>query len=89
MKTETANLPLHGGSAPPWFFKRMRLLAGEIAEVLIHEHGREEFLRRISDSHRFQVFSLVLGFDWHSSGTTTVTNGTREMAVSPESTGLP
>ena len=67
MKTGTANLPLHGGSAPPWLFKRMRLLAGEIVEALVYEHGQEEFLRRISDPYWFQAFSCVLGFDWHSS----------------------
>jgi hypothetical protein len=66
----------------------MCLLAGEIAEVLIYEHGQEEFLRRISDPHWFQAFSYVLGFDWHSSGTTTVTTGALKMAVSPERHGI-
>jgi hypothetical protein len=88
MKTGTANLPLHGGSAPPWLFKRMRLLAGEIVEALIYEHGHEEFLRRISDPYWFQAFSCVLGFDWHSSGTTTVTTGALKIALSPERHGI-
>ena len=88
MKTGTANLPLHGGSAPPWLFKRMCLLAGEIVETLICEHGHEEFLRRISDPYWFQAFSCVLGFDWHSSGTTTVTTGALKMALSPERHGI-
>lgn len=88
MKTGTANLPLHGGSAPPWLFKRMRLLAGEIVEALVYEYGSEEFLRRISDPHWFQAFSCVLGFDWHSSGTTTVTTGALKMAVSPQRHGI-
>ena len=88
MKTGTANLPLHGGSAPPWLFKRMRLLAGEIVEALVYEHGQEEFLRRISDPHWFQAFSCVLGFDWHSSGTTTVTTGALKMAISPKRHGI-
>jgi hypothetical protein len=88
MKTGTGNLPLHGGSAPPWLFKRMRLLAGEIVEALVYEHGQEEFLRRISDPYWFQAFSCVLGFDWHSSGTTTVTTGALKMAVSPEQHGI-
>jgi hypothetical protein len=35
MKTGTANLPLHGGSALIWMFKRMCLLAGEIVEALV------------------------------------------------------
>ena len=88
MKTGTANLPLHGGSAPSWLFKRMRLLAGEMVEALVYEHGQEEFLRRISDPHWFQAFSCVLGFDWHSSGTTTVTTGALKMAISPERHGI-
>lgn len=88
MKTGTANLPLHGGTAPPWLFKRMRLLAGEIVDALVYEHGSEEFLRRISDPHWFQAFSCVLGFDWHSSGTTTVTTGALKMAVSPQRHGI-
>ena len=88
MKTGTANLPLHGGSAPPWLFKRMCLLACEIVEALIYEHCQEEFLRRISDPYWFQAFSCVLGFDWHSSGTTTVTTGALKMAITPERHGI-
>jgi hypothetical protein len=49
MKTGTANLPLHGGLAPPWLFKRMRLIAGEIVEALVLEHGQKEFSRRIAE----------------------------------------
>lgn len=88
MKTGTANLPLHGGSAPPWLFKRMHVLAGEIVEVLVYEHGQGEFLRRISDPYWFQAFSCVLGFDWHSSGTTTITTCALKMALSPERHGI-
>ncbi len=83
MNTGTASLPLHGVSAPPWLFKRMRLLAGEIVEALVYEHGQQELLRRISDPYWFQAFSCVLGFDWHSSGTTTVTTGALKMAANP------
>jgi uncharacterized protein len=88
MKTGTTNLPLHSGSAPPWLFKRMCLLAGEIVQALVYEHGQEEFLRRISDPHWFQALSCVLGFDWHSSGTTTVTTGALKIALSPERHGI-
>ena len=56
--------------------------------ALVYEHGSEEFLRRISDPYWFQAFSCALGFDWHSSGTTTVTTGALKMAVSPERHGL-
>jgi hypothetical protein len=88
MRTGNATLPLHTGSAPPWLFKRMVRLAGEITEALVYEYGAEEFLRRIADPHWFQAFSCVLGFDWHSSGTTTVTTGALKVALSPELHGI-
>ncbi len=88
MKTGVANLPLHGGRAPPWLFKRMRLLAGAVVEALVYEYGQDEFLHRISDPYWFQALSCVLGFDWHSSGTTTTTTGALKAAISPEVHGL-
>jgi len=88
MKTGSANLPLHSGSAPAWLFRRMRLLAGEIAEALVYEQGPEEFLRRIADPYWFQALACVLGFDWHSSGTTTVTTGALKMALSLDRHGI-
>jgi hypothetical protein len=63
-------------------------LAGGIAEAMISESGPEEFLRRLSDPHWFQALSCVLGFDWHSSGTTTVTTGALKMALKPEEHGI-
>ncbi|ABK14926.1 MULTISPECIES: DUF763 domain-containing protein [Methanothrix] len=83
-QTGTADLPLHDGRAPPWLFSRMRLLAGEIARVIIYEYGEQELLRRISDPFWFQAFSCVLGFDWHSSGTTTTTTGALRASLRPE-----
>src|SRR5438045_4894844 len=74
-RTGSATLPLHGGRAPKWLFDRMSQLAPEIAEVIVLEHGRPEFLRRLSDPHWFQAFGCVLGFDWHSSGVTTTVCG--------------
>jgi hypothetical protein len=47
-------------------------MAGAIADVIIVEKGEDEMLRLLADPLRFQAFSCVLGFDWHSSGTTTV-----------------
>ncbi len=52
------------------------------------EYGREEFLKRISDPFWFQALSCVLGFDWHSSGTTTVTCGAIKEAVNNQDMGL-
>ena len=68
-----ADLPLHSGSAPPWLFRRMRMLGGSIAQLLLRELGQKDALMRLTDPFWFQCMSCVLGFDWHSSGATTVT----------------
>ena len=75
MKRTVASLPLHGGKAPPWLFRRMSRLAGAITMAIVDEYGPEEMLRRLADPWWFQAFGCVLGFDWHSSGLTTVTCG--------------
>jgi hypothetical protein len=74
-RTGSATLPLHGGKAPRWLFDRMAQLAPAIAEVIVLEHGRSEFLKRLCDPYWFQAFGCVLGFDWHSSGVTTTVCG--------------
>jgi hypothetical protein len=74
-KTGVTNLPLHGGKAPSWLFKRMVRLSGAISEAVVLEFGADEFLRRIADPFWFQALSCTIGFDWHSSGTTTTTLG--------------
>ena len=81
MKRGTAHLPLHGGKAPRWLFDRMKLLAREISRVICCEHGREEYLKRLSDPFWFQSFGCVLGFDWHSSGLTTTVCGALKEAL--------
>lgn len=88
MKAGTADLPLHPGKAPRWLFKRMVGLSEGIVDVMVHEYGRDEFLRRISDPFWFQCLSCVLGFDWHSSGTTTVTCGALKEAIDPQRHGI-
>ncbi|WJI09970.1 DUF763 domain-containing protein [Methanobacterium sp. CWC-01] len=87
-KIGTANLPLHGGRAPRWLFRRMVKLAGDITEAVVYEYGPLEFLRRISDPYWFQAFSCVLGFDWHSSGTTTTTCGALKSSLDPAEHGI-
>lgn len=80
-RTGITDLPLHNGTAPRWLFHRMTKLAGAIADLVIEEKGTEELLRRLADPFWFQAFSCVLGFDWHSSGTTTVTCGAVRKAL--------
>jgi hypothetical protein len=70
-----AHLPLHGGKAPSYLFQRMHRLAGSITQLIIADRGPAEMLSRLSDPFWFQAFGCVLGFDWHSSGLTTVTCG--------------
>jgi hypothetical protein len=88
MHSGIANLPLHGGKAPRWLFGRMVRLAEGIVGVMLEEHGHQEFLRRIADPFWFQALGCVLGFDWHSSGVTTVTCGALKEAIDPEEHGL-
>jgi hypothetical protein len=81
MKRRLAQLPLHTGKAPPWLFQRMTRLAGAVTMAIVEEYGPGEMLRRLSDPWWFQAFGCVLGFDWHSSGVTTVTCGALKEAA--------
>jgi len=84
----TVNLPLHGGRVPRWLFDKMVELSRCITEVLIEEYDQAEFLKRITDPYWFQAFSCTIGFDWHSSGTTTTTCGALKLALDPEEHGI-
>ncbi len=90
LHTGTAQLPLHGGKAPAYLFQRMVKLAREISLVIIAEYDSLELMRRLSDPFWFQAFGCVLGYDWHSSGVTTVVCGALKEAWKPISkeTGL-
>ncbi|MCL4351399.1 MAG: DUF763 domain-containing protein [Firmicutes bacterium] len=82
-KTGSATTPLHGGHCPPWLFSRMKELSVVIVEAMLIEHDTEEVLRRFSDPVWFQAFGSVLGFDWHSSGLTTVVLGALKEGLAP------
>lgn len=89
-RTGTALLPLHAGRTPRWLFERMVLLARQITLVIVEEFGPHEMLARLSDPAWFQAFGCALGFDWHSSGLTTVVCGALKQALTgiEEDTGL-
>lgn len=59
----------------------MTKLAGAITMAIVEDSGPAEMLRRLSDPWWFQAFGCVLGFDWHSSGVTTVTCGAMKEAA--------
>jgi hypothetical protein len=84
----TINLPLHGGHAPPYLIKRMIKLSHAISKVIVDHYGEHEFLRRLSDPLWFQAFGCVLGFDWHSSGVTTVVTGVLKQALTVDTHGI-
>jgi hypothetical protein len=83
-----AFLPLHYGKAPSWLVTRMTKLAKEIVTIIVDEYGHDVFLQRVSDPHWFQALGCVLGYDWHSSGVTTVLTGVLKTAISPEEHGI-
>jgi len=76
MRTGIATIPLDYGRCPRWLFERMRRLIRGITSAIIEEFGPEEFLKRLSDPVWFQSLSALIGMDWNSSGTTTITLGT-------------
>jgi len=82
------NLPLHTDHTPRWLWNRMVKLSGAITEVILEEYGHQEFLERISNPYWFQAFSCVIGFDWHSSGTTTTTCGALRASLNPQEHGI-
>ncbi|WP_088820399.1 DUF763 domain-containing protein [Candidatus Mancarchaeum acidiphilum] len=74
-------LPLHGGNAPKWLFGRMVKLSSLIANEIIDEYGADEFVKRVADPYWFQALACAVGYDWHSSGTTTVTMAALKQAL--------
>lgn len=78
------DLYLHGGHAPKWLLARMKKLGRVMVEIIINEFGPDELLNRLADPIWFQAFSYILGYDWDSSGTTTVLTGVLKSILSPE-----
>jgi len=82
-RSGSADLPLHGGRVPKWLGERMTRLGAVIAEAIVLEYGRDEFLRRLAHPFWFQPFGAVMGMDWHSSGITTSVIGALKRGLSP------
>jgi len=83
-----ATLRLHYGNAPRWLFSRMVSLGKNVMEVLVDDYGQEGVLERMSNTFFFQSLSNVLGFDWNSSGTTTVLCGVMQQVFDEKELGL-
>jgi len=63
-------------------------LAGAVVKVIVTEYGSSELIRRLADPFWFQAFGAALGFDWHSSGVTTVVTGVLRVAIDPQELGV-
>ncbi len=66
----------------------MEKLAEQIVTIIVDEYGTEAFLERVSDPSWFQALGCVLGYDWHSSGVTTVLTGVLKRAINPKMLGI-
>ena len=84
----SADLPLHDGRVPAWLGQRMARLGAVIAEAIVLDHGRDEFLRRLAHPFWFQSFGAVMGMDWHSSGITTSVLGALKRGLAPREAEL-
>ncbi|WP_457753627.1 DUF763 domain-containing protein [Thermococcus sp.] len=88
MRRGTAELPLHGGHVPPWLAARMRRLARLVVILLVDEYGTKGVLERLADPVWFQALNNLIGMDWDSSGSTTVTTGILKEVLSKEELGI-
>ncbi len=87
-RTGIADLKLHPGFAPLWLLSRMEKLAEKIFIIIGDEFGEEEVLSRLSDPLFFQACSNALGYDWDSSGATTVTCAVLKKAFNSANIGI-
>lgn len=87
-RAQFINLPLHGGHPPAYLVRRMIRLSDAVSKVIVDDYGSKEFLRRLSDPLWFQAFGCVLGFDWHSSGVTTVVTGILKQSIAQDVHGI-
>ncbi len=78
------DLPLHDGYVPTWLFKRMRKLTTVVFKVLLDEFGVEKLFERLSNPLWFQALNNVIGMDWNSSGSTTVTCAVIKLVLNNE-----
>ena len=83
-----AELPLHYGRAPKWLFQRMVKLGKSITTLIVNEYGKGEFLERLADPFWLNALGCALGYDWHSSGLTTVVLGALKEALARADLGI-
>lgn len=82
------DLPLHSGHAPIQLITRMKRFADLTMQMMSREGGSIEIIERLSDPLWFQSYGCLLGFDWHSSGLTTVVTGVLSNILSIDRHGV-
>ena len=88
MRRGVAELPLHGGHVPYWLASRMRKLARIVVRLIVDEYGTLGLLERLADPVWFQALNNLIGMDWDSSGSTTVTSGILKEVLQREQVGV-
>jgi len=63
-------------------------LAKPIVKLIVEEYGTQEFLKRVADPYWFQALGCALGYDWHSSGVTTVLTAVLKAAINSQNIGI-
>jgi len=86
--TGFADLPLHEGHVPPWLFGRMVNLTSLLIRLMYDEYGVKGTIRLFSNPIFFQSFNNIIGMDWDSSGSTTVTTAALKEALGSMDIGI-
>ncbi|MFP3207046.1 MAG: DUF763 domain-containing protein [Caldivirga sp.] len=86
--TGVADLPLHEGHVPPWLFSRMTKLSSLIINLMVDEYGVRRTIKMFSNPIFFQSFNNIIGMDWDSSGSTTITTAALKVALKSVDVGI-
>jgi hypothetical protein len=86
--TGVADLPLHEGHVPPWLFSRMTKLSSLIINLMVDEYGVRRTIKMFSNPIFFQSFNNIIGMDWDSSGSTTITTAALKVALKSVNVGI-
>ncbi|MCD6503641.1 MAG: DUF763 domain-containing protein [Euryarchaeota archaeon] len=86
MRIGDVELKLASGPVP--HYKEIVALTRAIIQVLEHEFGPREVIRRFSDPLWFNAYACLVGFEWNYSGMTTVTLRALKEALKDVDTGL-
>jgi hypothetical protein len=86
--TGVADLPLHEGHVPSWLFSRMTKLSSLIINLMVDEYGVRGTIKMFSNPIFFQSFNNIIGMDWDSSGSTTITTAALKVALKSVDVGI-